>query len=660
MASSDGQATFRINVEGNAQTSTKDVASSARLAAKAIAAYEDQVKDLSSDLRRLKGNSDEINAAKATLKRRIDEARTSISSLTVALGKQGVSYRDATDALKKYGDGVGRIAKLRAGAGKVGDFLAPVTRRAGDALAPLGRKISGAIAPIGAKVSGALAPLTKKLGAIAAPVSAKLGAALAPAGRAIQRFAGGAVKAIGPIAKTASSSLSSLASAIGPAVASAAAAGAAAFAAAAVAIGAATAAVTAFGIHSADAAAKANRQREALLGNAEDASRFGDQINVLASKVSLGTGELNAMAVSLSKTRLSGKAMVDTMNAVAQASSAVDASAGAKIEEVITRGQNMGRLFLRPAAMGMADELQGTGLAFADVAEQYAAVTKKTVKDASAELQSGRAPIEAGAEAIRRATEKKFGGLNLANAFSLENAPKKFHEQLAFLSKGVDMKPLTKALAGAFEQLSPEAPLGRAVKTFMETLGGGFVDVASRSIPLVLEGFKWLMVGALRVGTLFYETKKKILDAWDAGDFVGLAKEIAKGLLLGFTGPVFNTVVDAVKNLGKEIKKAFGNEIEAHSPSKAFERFGKWTVEGYADGVDRASARAAVAVAEMAPAPAMGGSSAAGPVGPSIGSIQVTIQGAPTENAEAMKSPAFLAALTRALRDAVTMQGAGA
>jgi hypothetical protein len=263
---------------------------------------------------------------------------------------------------------------------------------------------------------------------VLAPAAKKVATALGPAGNAVAKFGGGAKRALGAVGKAAKEDAASvmppLATALG-AVASGAAVAAAAVAAVGVAAVGGAAGIIAFGLAAADSAAKMARQREALLGNAEDAKRFGDQIAVLAGKVPAGTEELNAMAVALSKTRLTGTEMVNTMAAVAQATGAVDAAAGAKIEELITRGQNTGRFQLQQFRNA---DLQGTGIDFEDVAKEYAAGAHKSIEAARKELVMGQVPLEQGAEALKRVTEKKFGDINLKNAFSLENAPKKFFD----------------------------------------------------------------------------------------------------------------------------------------------------------------------------------------------------------------------------------------
>lgn len=635
MSSKDAEASFRISIDGNAASVSKEISSSARLATKAIGEYEAEVKALSGDLRRLKGNSEEVNTTKAALKKRIDEAKTSVSQLSVELAKQGTTYAAASAAAKKYGDGVGKLPNLRKAASKA-------IQAAGKAIDPAAQKLGKTLEPLKAKLSAAFAPIGKKIAASLGPAGSKLGKFGATAKQALSGLGKAAAEDAGSV-------LPSLGTALGV-VASGAALAVAAIAAVGVAAVAAGAAVVAFGIKSADAAAKMQRQREALLGNATDAKNLGDQINALAATVPQGVAELNELGRELSKTRLSGGAIVNTMKAVAQATGAVDASAGSKIQELLTRTQNTGRFFLGQL------ELQGTGIDFDDVAKEYAAGTKKSIAAARKELLNGQVTLDAGAEALAKATEKKFGKLNLANAFSLENAPTKFFDQLHDLTKGVDLSPITKGLQDAFGQLSPEAPLGGGIKTFMETVGTGFADVAGKSIPILLEGFKWLVVGALRVVTVFYETKKAVKDAFETGDWIGIGKAIVNGLVRGIEVEGPTAIFKAVSGMAKNVKKAFTGDLEIHSPSRVFARYGENTAEGYAQGVERGSKRATGAVQSMVQMPEAGG----GRTAPSVGTLEVHFHGAPTGDASAMQSPAFLASVTRAVRDAVTAQAVAA
>lgn len=567
---SGGDATFKIDIEGNASDVAKDVAASTRRAADAITEYEKEIKNLSGDLRRLKGNSEEVSTAKVTLKKKIDAAKSSVSTLTAQLVKQGTSYKQAAGEAKKYGETASK-GRIAAAFEKVFAKL-PVTVRT--SLTKVSDSIGSVLPEIGEALAGAVAT----------------GAALAAA----------AIVAVGA-------------------------------AAAAAAVG-----LTAFALHASDAAAQANRNREALYGNAEDAKRLGDQINLLAGKVPQGTAELNEMTRALEKTRLSGKDIVTTMQAVAQVTGAVDASAGAKVQELITRGQNTGRFQLQQFRNA---DLQGTGIEFDEVAKAYAEGTHKSIEAARKELVMGQATLGAGAEALKKVTEKKFGDLNLKNAFSLKNAPTKFFEQISALASGVDLGPLSKGFQEAFGQLSPDAPLGRGIKAIFDVLGGAFVDIASKAIPQLLEGFTWVVVGGLKVINFFYKMRNDIKDAVGEGagwEQIGIViiKSIANGVIKANA-----FLIESTKRVVKATIASVG-DIFSGTPK------GAGPVEGFAAGVNQGTARAV----------------AAGP--PTAAQMnQPGVSGGDTHNTEVhihtdakgatdMQSPDFLSALTRSIRDA--------
>jgi hypothetical protein len=632
---SEKEATFRINIEGNAASMSKDVAASARTAAKAITSYEDEVKALSADLRRLRGNSDDVVSAKAALKKRIDEAKGSASALTAELIKQGVSYKAAAAAAKEYGNATTKLPNLRGGVGK------------------LAGAVGGALGPVGAGIKKKLEPVTKKLGEMFAPLGRAVASKLGPPAKVIGAKLGAAGKAVASLGSAVREDLSSILPSASTLLAGLA-SGAALAAAAVVAVGAAliagAVALAAFGLGAADAAAKMARHREALLGTAKDAGNLGDHIGQLAGKVPQGVAELNELSLALSKTRINGKSTVDALNAIAQVSGAVDGAAGAKIQELITRGDKFGRM-----SIGMF-ELDGTGLDFDSVAKEYAAGTKKSVEAARRELMMGTVPIEAGAAALRKAAEKKFGDMNIKNAFSLENAPKKLGDALRQLSAGV-VGPISKALQDAFGQLDENAPLGSAIKTFMTTFGTGLVEVGAKALPIVIEGLTGMVGLGLELTATFLETKNAIVAAlngdgnwFEKWQTVGL--EITKGLVRGiYQGNVF--VQNAIWDLGKESIKAFKQVLGIRSPSKVFASFGEHTTEGYAQGVERGSKRASGAVEDMISMP--GGSPAPALAGGAPITVQISITG--VSDAKTMQTPGFLNGLSRAISDGLAEQG---
>jgi hypothetical protein len=229
VAATQGEATFRITIDGNAADATKNVGASARLAAQAITKYEQEIKDLSGDLRRLKGNSDEVNATKKVLKERVDKARAAVSTLTTEISKSGTTFAAAAKSSKKWSDGI---------------------------VAALGKPLGGARAKLAGKLDG----VGKAIG------ESKVGKALTPAAQAISRFgtrAGATLgKVSGAIKPVTEKALPALRQGLSMAATAGATAAAATAAVAAAAV-AGVAAVGALGLAAADSAAKMQRQRQA-------------------------------------------------------------------------------------------------------------------------------------------------------------------------------------------------------------------------------------------------------------------------------------------------------------------------------------------------------------------------------------------------------------
>lgn len=128
---------------------------------------------------------------------------------------------------------------------------------------------------------------------------------------------------------------------------------------------------------------------------------------------------------------------------------------------------------------------------------------------------------------------------------------------------------------------------------------------------------------------------------------------LVNGLKLGAT-----KLYDAVKALANGTKNTFKDVLGIQSPSKVFAEFGKNTTEGYAQGVEKSSPRAQSAVDAMAPgAPSQksGGRSGAAPM-----TINVTINasgGDAKQVAAEVSSSSTLEQLTKAIIDA--LQGSG-
>lgn len=411
--------------------------------------------------------------------------------------------------------------------------------------------------------------------------------------------------------------------------------------------------------------------REAALGSADGARALGDQIDRLAQKVSTPKEKINELSIELSKMRLSGRAIVDTLNLVTQASDAMGDTVGKKLQDIITRSQMSGGVGTN------ALELQGTNVDFDELAKNLAAGMNTGVKEARAALLTGRAPIEAAAKALRTTVDKQFGEINARKMLDINVQAVKFHETFAMLVKDIKLEPLLKALDEMRRLFSENTMTGSTLKQLLTSVGNSLVKVFTGSVPIAkaaLQGFliatlttilavkklakaydeafgdselaknidvatltmqtaelavyalaaslAVLAAGVALVAAPFYLVYKAVKDVYtaidDASDYLaGLdwssaGTALIDGFVSGLTSRI-PIVGDMVGGLADDIKKRFKLALGIASPSKVFAEFGRNTVEGYERGVDENSDRAQSAIDSMAPsAPSARASSSSG------------------------------------------------
>ena len=603
----EDKATFGIDLEGNVADKADDDADALERLRSKIQGSEQSIREMSGSLRRLRGDTEEVKAAKEQLRAKIQAERDAISGATQELVKQGTSYdklngkvRDAARAREKMAkslDGNG-TAKAKADA---------------DGLSTAFQKLGG---PAAGKASSGLDTLRKVAGQ-------------GSSGMQLTRVA-----------------------AFGLAL------GLAALAAAAVA---GVASIAKWAIGQASMLRTLNLTRQAALGNAKDAAALGTQVEALADKVSLGREQLNGMAVDLVKNKLGGQVLVDSFNAVGQAAAAMDDQIGAQIQGLITRGKNSKRFSLGRF------ELDGSGLDRDDVAGALAKNMKVGLGAARQALAQGRVKLADGAKALRDAVEAKFGEINISKLSDLGVLTTKLQEKLGKLTTGINLKPLAEGAKRLFALFDESSVTGAAMKELVTIVGSGLVsafDTATKYAKPFLQG---LIIGALQVTigvlklrkylmasfgdssifkgfasgtrilslgkTLIYGTVVALLAlgaaiavglapfVWAAvqvSDFVAavqlaytklagvkwgeLGTALIDGFVKGITGGA-SKVWGAITGVGDNAKKALKAALGINSPSKVFAKFGAGTVEGYVQGVDREAPQAQRAVDDMAPMP---------------------------------------------------------
>lgn len=302
--------------------------------------------------------------------------------------------------------------------------------------------------------------------------------------------------------------------------------------------------------------------REAFVGNAEDALHLGNQIEALKDKTSQSRAELNAMATDLSQAGNKGNELVDALAAVSEESTALNDKAGAQLKEIISRGAQFNTF-----ALG-ALELQGTGLKFADVASALAKNTHKSVDEAALALQQGRVTLGEGAAAMKDAVESRFGEINLKKMLDINVIATKFKDLVDSLTKDIHLDGLLKSfkeLADLFDQGNES---GQALKELVTFIGQGLADTFSGATPGMKAFIEELELGALDLQGSYLDLKLQfletfgpnVLDNVDAFKTGMVAAQVAVAAISGWLTPIKESLKE-IAILAPKIKEAFASGI---------------------------------------------------------------------------------------------------
>ncbi len=468
-----------------------------------------------------------------------------------------------------------------------------------------------------------------------------------------------------------------------------------------------------FIVTGADAARSMNLMREASTGSAQEAHDLGTQVEALASKVPMSRDAINELGISLKKTRLSGQAIVDTMNLVGQASSAMGDTTGKALEDIVTRGQIMQRMQIMPR------ELQGTGLKFEDVAAELATSMHVGVKEAQVALFEGRVKLDDGAKALRAAVEKRFAQINTKKLLSIGTQVEKFKEKLGALTADVNLEPLLKGFAEIASLFDVSTVTGSTLKVLITDIGNSLGPAFQGAVPIIKGVLKGLVIGALDVAIAFLEVRKSLRETFgtkkdsEGIDWVAVSVTSAKIAVYGLVGgvvllggafalatvPIWGTaaalfavyeagkwvwdhlkaidwsgigtamvegIVGGLKSMAGELektvtgladsaKKAFTDVLGIHSPSSVFAGYGENTAQGFAEGMAGGAGGAQNAATTLAPAAPGGGGGGRG--GPITVHVNINADGKGGSVAKELSSASFLASLTDAIEDALQCAG---
>jgi hypothetical protein len=619
-------------MDSNAAKVSADTVAALEKLRTSVQTSEQKMREYGGELKRLKGSSDEVKRAKEELKTKILSEQQAVTKATLEIKKQGSSYTELAAKAKAAATAEQILTKAEHAhteAAKGGEAGLSKLKTGLDVFGIVGKR------------------------------------SLRDVGELSEAFGG-----MGAGGELAASAMLGLA------------AGVAALTAALVA---GAVALSSWIIQSANASRATDLTAEGIFGTEENAKNLADQITELSGKVPTARAELEGLANELGQAGLRGDTLVDTLNAVAQVSSAVGKEAGSKLQTALTKSLQGGQL--------TAADLKGTGLDLSKV------------------------DLKGGAAALRKAVEQQFGQLNSKKLLDLNAQAQHFKDTMSRLTSDVNLEPLLRAVAEISSFFDEDTVTGNAIKEIVTAIGNQLGEWAEDAAPFVKQTMKQLLIITLEAAIYFLQLYHRVRDAFGPdttssvtimnaalavtkfvveGMLAGIVvlygvwrvftnqinmasraidaikavwteakrllssgwseigKEVISGLISGITGGA-KALADAVTGLASKVKSGFTSALGIKSPSTVFAEYGRHTTEGYAQGVEQGSGRSSDAVQSMVQAP---GAPASGGGG---AEVHLHIHaGAGKEGGDAsakLSTPSFQAQLVKALEDLLVGQG---
>jgi hypothetical protein len=431
-----------------------------------------------------------------------------------------------------------------------------------------------------------------------------------------------------------------------------------------VALLAAGAAAVVLGVGAAGAARDARILADALTGTSALGAEFDAVVTQLASKVPMARTQIADLARELNLMKLGRRDMQAGLTAIAITTSAIGDSAGNVIKGVVQSSAAMKRFSLGARDMwGEYTGLAGSGLKKADVLSALAKQLGIGQREAERQLMLGRVKLKDGLRALEAAAQTRFGKTISAQMLSVNTQFSKAQENLAGMLTGVDMEPALNGLKDMLSIFDESTVTGSVLKTVLQEAFGGMSKALGVLLPLGKDFFLEMLIGALQMYLAIRPIARQIRDwiepfltaenaalagkiaiygiaaafglvaiaalaaaaaimlpfalaigtiyligaaahaAWDW--LINDAAKAGSNLIDSFVGMLTSGVgraMDAAKDLASSVAKAFKGALGIASPSKLFQSYGRFTVEGFTEGVEEEAGQAQGAVDDMSPA----------------------------------------------------------
>lgn len=408
------------------------------------------------------------------------------------------------------------------------------------------------------------------------------------------------------------------------------------------------------GVGFADAARSSKLLNEAADIAGGSHKQLGGIIEDVRRRSDIARGTLGEMARGLRKLGFDSRQTQLVLSGMAIAESALGAGEGVKAIAEQSRAMRRFSLGARDA-YGQFQSLRAIGLTKADVFAELGKASGRSIGQVQQAVNAGQISVTKGMAAIDAALQRKYGGTAKAQALSLTSQFRRMREDFEGLFEGASIEPLLAGLKSITGIFSQDTASGRAFTSVISSLMTSLGDTVAKLAPDIKEAILGLSAEAAKPGGLAATFRGWIADAKDLGatikDVVQAIKDIgaAASAISGAIGAVKGAftvtagpdklaemnkaagirrqleeqgktagqaltagvaagidagsdgAVMSITGLAAKLKASFSGPagIDAHSPSKAFERRAEQIPAGVGVGVTKAAPVAVRAVVDM-------------------------------------------------------------
>ena len=332
----------------------------------------------------------------------------------------------------------------------------------------------------------------------------------------------------------------------------------------------------------ADAANKAAVLREGLTGSSQAAGELGAMMNRVARSTPASTEEVGALAEKLYKAGKRGNELEKALREAANEASGIGKNPGPELlakrmasADVVAKKwkDNVSQIFAGPSTQKATQEFYGALGRIVNMFSQSSSEGRALQKIVSVIVD----PIISGVAKAEPYIKAFLQGMIIAFLKIVVSVLK--------LGKALGLVPPKESTEGMITLEGAMAAGEWVVNALAQALlviAYVLAVVAVAMFVLMLPTIIVMAVIIALIAVLYY--LRSVLIDWAVSAapaamqwIAGLAGGIKKGI---------GVVVDAVVSLAKSATSAFTSALKISSPSKVFEEFGSYTVEGYVAGVE--------------------------------------------------------------------------